>query len=94
MNNNMELKAHKILHDIYARMFNRIWNTARNCVEYKKEKPDEVFKEMEHISNPAKWDYCGILSKEDMAVLEVLEYLMNDDQTEIRKHKSWEPIER
>ncbi len=36
----------------------------------RKDKPEEVRLYVEHISNPAKWDYCGFLSKEDKKVLE------------------------
>lgn len=94
MSEEMELKATKMLLNIYSGMFSSIRQTARNCVEYRKDKPDEVFKEMEHIANPAKWDYCGLLNKEDKAILETLEYLLNDDMKEVRKYKHWQPTER
>mgnify|MGYP006883742108 CR=1 FL=1 len=87
----MELKAYKFLANTYAKMFMRVRNTAMNAVEYKKDKPEEVFEQMQHISNPAKWSYCGIISEEDKAVLEFVEYLLNDDYKEVNKYKFWEP---
>jgi hypothetical protein len=50
-----------------------------------------MLKEFEYIANPAKWDYCGLLSKDEKAVLEMLEFLVDDSQKEIRKYKEWKP---
>lgn len=90
----MQLKAYKFLANTYAKMFMRVRNTAMNAVEYKKEKPEEVFEQMQNIANPAKWNYCGIINTEDKAVLEFVEYLLNDGQTEIRKYNFWEPLKK
>lgn len=87
----IKLKIHEMLHSIYARMFTRVLYTARNCVEYRKDKPEEVMKEMENIANPEKWDYSGLLSKEDKRVLETLEYLLSD-RKELSRYKEWKPI--
>ncbi len=62
-----------------------------NCVEYRQDKPDEVMKQMEHIANPGKWDYSGLLREDEKAVMEVLEYLLHDDMKELRVYKFWEP---
>lgn len=94
MTTQMELKAYKILYETYLRMFMRIRTTACNCVEYRKDKPEEVFKEMEYISNPDKWDYCGILNKQDKAVLETLQYLLNDNNQEIQRYTGWQPMQK
>lgn len=89
----MELKAYKILYDTYARMFMRVLNDAQNIISYPTvNPPEEILKRLENISNPAKWDYCGILNKEDMAVLEVLQHLLDDESKEISRYKFWQPI--
>lgn len=90
----IEIKAYKLLAEIRGNMLSKIQHQARICVEYKKEKPDELYEWFEYIANPDKWDYCGILKKEDKAVLEVLEYLLNDDEKELIKYKEWKPIEK
>lgn len=65
-----------------------------SCVEYRQDKPEDVMKEMEHIADASKWDYSGLLNKEDKAVLETLEYLLDDDREEIRRYTHWEPTKR
>lgn len=92
MNKQMELKATKMLMKIYRSMFFQIRQRAMNCVEYRKDKPEDVYEQMAHIANPAKWDYSGLITKEDKAVLETLEYLLDDNQEEIYKYKEWNPI--
>lgn len=89
----MEFKAYKLLAQIRKDIIWKIQNEARNRIQYCKEKPEEFAKLVEYISNPGKWDYCGLLNKEDKRVLEVVEYLLNDDMDEIRKYESWEPTE-
>lgn len=90
-NKNMELKAVRILADIRGELIGNIRHQVRNKVQYSKDDPDDVFKEMEFISNPAKWEYCGLLKKEDMKVMEVLEYLLDDNQDGIIPYKEWKP---
>jgi len=90
----MELKAYKLLAELQGRLLARIKDKIRNKVEYCKDKPDEIFELMEYISNPAKWDYCGLLSKEDKAVLETIEFLLDDKMENIRKYGEWKPMER
>lgn len=46
---------------------------------------------IEGIANPAKWDYFGLLSKEEVRELELLEYLLNDDRNEIVRYAEWKP---
>lgn len=87
-----ELKAYKMLATIYAGMFHTVRSTAMRCVEYRQDKPEEVMKEMEHIANPDKWDYCGLLNKDNKAVLETLEFLLDDDMGKIRIYNAWKPM--
>jgi len=90
-NKKMELKAVKILSDIRGELLNNIQHQVRNKVQYFKDNPEEVFKQMEFISNPGKWDYCGLLHKEDIKVMEVLEYILDDKQDGIIPYKEWTP---
>ena len=92
--NNMELKAYKLLAQLRLQMLNHVRREARNCVEYRKDKPEDVFKVMEHISNPGKLEYCGLIRKEDKLVMETLEYLLNDELSEIWINKDWAPPEK
>lgn len=89
-NKHMELKAYKILAEIRGSMLSTIIREARNKMEYyNPNEPDNVIKLLQHIANPAKWDYCGLLRKEDMKVLEILEFLLDDSMTESRPYKEW-----
>jgi len=88
----MELKVYQLLAKIRNGMLSKIRHEAINKTEYCQDKPDRVLEWMEFIANPAKWDYSGLLSKEDKKLLEVLEYLIDDDMTEIRQYKEWKPI--
>ncbi|MFA7307587.1 MAG: hypothetical protein WC026_13045 [Hyphomicrobium sp.] len=90
-NEKMELKAYKLLADLQGKLLDRITLEAERKAEYCKDKPEESQKWMEYISNPDKWDYCGLMSKEDMKVLDTIEYLLNNDATEIKKRKEWKP---
>jgi hypothetical protein len=83
----IEYKAHKLLAELRKSLLTKIIHEAKNKVEYCQDKPEELKKWMEYISNPEKWDYCGIMRKEDLRVMEVLEYLVNDDANEIIKYK-------
>jgi len=94
MTEKMELKAYKLLAQIRSGMLERIKMEAMNKVEYCKDEPEESQKWMEYISNPDKWDYCGLLNKENKATLETIEYLLNDDMDELRRYKEWKPEER
>lgn len=88
----MQLKAYKMLAQIRGSMLNQVRQRAMNKVEYiKGEKPDELLELLTNIANPAKWSYCGLLSAEDKAILEVLEFLLNDEQKEVRKYYEWKP---
>jgi len=92
MSKKMELKAYKKIAEIRQSMLSSIQQRAMGMVAYNKgEKPDDMLKEFEYIANPAKWDYCGLLSKDEKAVLEMLEFLVDDSQKEIRKYKEWKP---
>jgi hypothetical protein len=58
----------------------RIIQKLRDCVEYRKDKPEEILDTLENIVNQGKWDYCGIQNKEDTAVVKTLENLLKTDQ--------------
>jgi len=90
----MELKAYKLLAQLRYDMLSRIQNEARNKVEYRKDKPEESQQLLEYIANPAKWDHCGLLRKEDKKLLEILEFLLDDNAAEIRPYGEWKPMER
>lgn len=90
---NMELKAYKLLAQLRGNILGKIELEARRKFEFSND-PEEHKKVLENISNPAKWDYCGLLNKEDKKVLETLEYLLDDDMTEIRRYKEWTPMNR
>ena len=94
MTKDIEFKAYKLLSDIRGRMLSSIDSKAKIAVEYRKSKPEEMHEDFKYIADPAKWDHASILSKENKAVLEVLEYLLNDNQTEIRPYKEWKTIEK
>jgi len=81
---NIELKAYKLLAKIRGKMLSKIQHEARNKVEFCKDKPEEYQKWIEYIANPEKWDYCGLLKKEEKKELEILEYLLDDNMKEIR----------
>lgn len=90
-NKDMELKAYKILAETYKSMFYHVMDRARNCVQYKSNTPEDIIDVLSSISNPEKWDYSGLISKERQAVLDTVEYLLNDELTEITKRKPWQP---
>jgi tyrosyl-tRNA synthetase len=94
MSDKMELKAYKKLEDLYSSMFWVVMDKIRRCVEYRKDKPDDIYQELLNISNPDKWDYCGVISKEDKAVLEMLEYLLDNTEKNIVKYKAWHPPQK
>lgn len=88
----MELKAYKILAQIQGNMLSWITAKARNRVEYGAKDTTEAQKLCEVISDPLQWDHHGLLDKADKKVLETIEYLLNDEQKEIRRYKEWKPI--
>lgn len=92
MEDKITVKAKDMLLQIRSNMLASIQQRARNIVEYNKgDKPDEMLELFGNIANPAKWDYCGLLSKQDITTLEVLEYLLNDNQDKISRYKEWKP---
>lgn len=94
MSDKMKLKAYQLLSEIKDKMLRKIMQEARNRTEYDKDKPEESALWMEYISNPDKWEYCGLLSDQDKKVMETLEYLLNDEMVVIRKYVGWKPMER
>ncbi len=83
----MELKAYKMLAQIRGRFMSSVVHNAKNKLEYSKDKPEELFKFTESIGNPEKWDYYGVLDLKDKHIMEILEYLLDDDVKEIIKRK-------
>ena len=75
---NMELKAYKLLAELRGKALNKIRFEAANKIQYCEKTPEEFKIWMGYIGDIEKWDYSGILSKEDLKVLETLEYLLND----------------
>jgi len=90
-NEKMELKAYKLLAEIRGSLLNQIIHDAKNKIQYKQDDIDELRTLAEYISNPKKWDYTGYIHKEDIKVMEVLEFLLNDDQEKIIPYKEWTP---
>lgn len=87
-NDLIKLKAYKLLSEIRGRILARIQNDAINKVQYSKDDSKELLELLQFIANPEKWDYSGLCSKTDKEVLEVLEYLLNDNSTEIFRRKA------
>jgi hypothetical protein len=83
--NDAELKIQKKLASLRDSMLNTIYHRAVNLLQYSKDKPDEFVNFVESIAMPEKWDYNGILSKEDKQLLEFLEFLADDKKTEVYK---------
>lgn len=94
MSDVMKLKTYKLLAEIRGKFLSRIISDARNKTEYFKDNVEELSKFTEFIANPKKWDYCGMLSKEDIKVLETLEYLLDDEQDEIYPYPEWKPYKK
>ena len=83
----MELKAYKLLAELRGRLIGSIIHECRNKRDYCKDKPEELFKLIESIVTPEKWDYHGILDKKDQEIINVLEYLIDDNSTKIKSNK-------
>lgn len=75
---NIELKAYKLLAELRGKALNTIKFEASNKTQYCENNPEEFKIWIGYIGSAEKWDYCGILSKENLKVLETLEYLLND----------------
>ena len=91
MSKNMEVKAVRILADIRGQLLDRIIHDAKIKMEYQRDDIDELRKLAEYISNPKKWNYTGYLHNEDIKVMEVIEFLLDDNQDEIIPYKEWTP---
>ncbi len=81
----MELKVYKLLAEKRGRLIGNIMHQCSNKRDYCKDKPDELFKLIESIVTPKKWDYHGILDEKDRTIINVLEYLIDDNSNEIKK---------
>lgn len=87
MSQNLELKAYQELARLHGQLLSSLIYKAKHTMEYFKDNPEEMKKAMEFMATPNKWDHSGLLSKEDKKVLEMLEYLINDELIEIRKRE-------
>lgn len=88
-----EIKAYKKISELRGQIIDRLIHEARTKIQYCKDKPEEILKLAEMISNPDKWEYYGLIKKEDLKVLETLETLTNDNLDEINyyHYKEWTP---
>ena len=78
-------KALKELAQINENLLRGILGRIRNAVEYSHIQTDEDrLKLLTNIATPDKWNYIGLISNEDKAIKEVLEYLMDKESTKIR----------
>lgn len=75
----MEEKIYKEISEIRGRIIRSIMHRAHLTTEYHKENTEELNKTVAYISDKNKWDYCGILSKVDLAKLELLEKLISNE---------------
>lgn len=95
----IEHKAERLLSNLRNRLNGGILFKIRNAVEYKlenKEDADEEVKRIEDlndvlrsIADPERWEHHGIMDKADVAMMDTLEYLLDDERKEIRKTKGW-----
>lgn len=75
-----KLKIYKKLYQLNSSIVSSMYYKGRTRLEYRehdKEKSDSQF--IESIGDKQKWEYHGICSKEDIKMIEFLEYLLNDN---------------
>jgi len=76
----VEAKIYKRLYREYRCLYHRILMRAKNRIDYpqgeEQSKLDHEF--IEIINNIEKYDYYGLVSKEDAAVIKVLENLLEE----------------
>jgi hypothetical protein len=71
-------KAYKLLHEKYKRLYTIIRTRTQNVLEYGQR--EDAVKFLQTIVDEDTHDLTGIISKTDKEVLEVLEYLVDDDE--------------
>lgn len=88
----IELKAWKRLAELRGEALGQVAHQALTKVQYCENKPEELFKQMEYTSNRDSWDFCGILHTVELAEMRLLEYLLDDRETEVRRTRTdWRP---
>jgi hypothetical protein len=82
---NIELKIYKKLYQINSSILRTIMHNSLSRFEYRDrldvdaaEKEKRDIQLIESIAKKDKWDYHGICSKEDIKLMEFLEYLIDD----------------
>ena len=83
MSNDIEFKAYKLLYEKKTELLSVIRHQARMRSEYGK--PEESVRQLEVIGDSSLWDEAGIMNQGDIDIINVLEYLINDEETVIRK---------
>ena len=72
-------KAYKRLAYEYKTLAMGIIHRCQNVLDYAKT-GDDALKLISSIVDMGKWDYHGIQRKEDSRIVEILEYLLDDNQ--------------
>lgn len=75
----MREKAYKRLASEYKSLAMGMVHRCQNILDYAKTGPDAL-KLLSDIADMGKWDYNGIQRKEDSRIVEMLEYLLDDNQ--------------
>jgi len=73
---NFKEEAYKILFEKYKSLFENIRYEARNKTEHGKDEDKIV--SLSQIGNPDKYSYCGLISKEDIKVVQALEKCLGE----------------
>jgi hypothetical protein len=93
----IEEKAKDLLATEERFLLQKIIHEARMMVEYREYReekdPEACFKFIETIADPSKWDYHGLRHKEGQKIVDVLEYLLDDNMKEIKHTKEWKKPE-
>jgi len=71
-------KAYKILYQKYRNMYDTIFHRAQNAKEFGQK--DDQLKVIETIIEKDKYPHIGIQSESDRKIIEMLEYLLDDNQ--------------
>lgn len=90
MAEDMELKAYKMICEIQNRYMQRVRQEAHNKIVYKPDSVEDLRECLEKICSPDLWDKCSMMDAKDKHTLEVLQYLLNDEQKEVSKYKNWD----
>jgi len=71
-------KAYKMLYQKYKSLYETIYFRASNAKEYGQK--DDQLKVIETIIEKDKYPHIGIQSESDRKIIEMLEYLLDDNQ--------------